>query len=74
MVGSLVGIRAMFAGITEDICSVGDYFRFDFGHVVGLDVVFSHGLYHRGDRSAEAAGEIKALSPHFQTVFATGSK
>jgi hypothetical protein len=63
----------MFVGITEDIRSAGDYFHFDFGHV-GLDVVFFHGLHHRGDRSAEAAGEIKALSPHFQPVFATGSK
>jgi len=67
-------MASMFVGITEDIRSAGDYFHFDFGHVVGLDVVFFHGLHHRGDRSAEAAGEIKALSPHFQTVFATGSK
>jgi hypothetical protein len=64
----------ILVGIAEDVRGAGDYFHFGFGHAAGLDVVFFHGLHHRGDRSAEAAGEIKALSPHFQTVFATGSK
>jgi hypothetical protein len=51
----------ILVGIAEDVRGVGDYFQFDFGHVVGPDVVFFHGLHHRGDRSAEAAGETSML-------------